>query len=100
MLEDLYGKDRFTKAIELMKAGEAVIVDVRTPDEFVCGHVPGALNLPVEKLATSDIDYDVPILVYCMSGARSERAMVFLKEQNFVSENIGGIIDYEGEFEV
>lgn len=49
------------------------VVDVRDPEEFSQGHIPGALNLPLKTLATSSgvLDKKKKIVVYCNSGGRS-----------------------------
>lgn len=98
MLGELTGDERFQKAIELASDNpDIIIVDVRTPDEYAVGHIPGSINIPVEKLSVTDIDSNVHILAYCMSGSRSERAVAWLKERDFDAENIGGIMWYDGE---
>lgn len=76
-----------------------VLLDVRTPEEYAAGHIPGSMNHPLERLQTYDGDPDEPIYVYCRSGARSERAALLLRELGYEAENIGGIIDYHGTLE-
>ena len=81
-----------------------IILDVRRPDEYAEGHIPGAINLPNEEIGTADIA-ELPskaqlILVYCRSGRRSKEAsekLVKLGYTNIVE--FGGIQDYEGEIE-
>jgi glyoxylase-like metal-dependent hydrolase (beta-lactamase superfamily II)/rhodanese-related sulfurtransferase len=60
----------------------AVVVDVREPEEFVNGHVPGAVNLPQADLATrlNEVPRDRPVLVICQGGFRSLRAAQFLSQ--------------------
>ena len=81
-----------------------ILLDVRTPEEFVDGHIPGALNIPNESIGENDIaelpDKEQRIYVYCRSGNRSKQAsskLVNLGYTNVVE--IGGIIDYHGETE-
>lgn len=54
------------------------LVDVRSPGEFAAGHVPGSINVPLDRLeqelAVLFPDKDKPLLVYCLSGARSGMA--------------------------
>ncbi len=56
----------------------AVWIDVRTASEFANGHLPGAVNIPYERIAehitTVAADKTTPINVYCRSGRRSEIA--------------------------
>ena len=64
----------------------ARLVDVRTPEEFASGHVPGAINIPVQDLAQRVGEVgpkDAPVVLYCQSGNRSGRAARMLKEAGF-----------------
>ncbi len=74
----------------------AVIVDVRTPEEFRDGAYPGALNIPVSNLAgrLSEIPKDKPVVLYCASGARSASAARTLKQAGYADViNAGGLGD-------
>ena len=53
-----------------------VLVDVRTPEEFASGHIPGALNLALQELPhkMDTLPKDQPLVLYCRSGARSNTA--------------------------
>ena len=80
----------------------AVLLDVRTPEEYREGHIPGAINIPNETIGTEDIpelpDKEQLILVYCRSGNRSKQAsekLVKLGYTNIVE--FGGINDWTGE---
>lgn len=79
----------------------AVLVDVRTPEEYQDGHVPGSINVPLQQI--EDIELEVaekntPLYVYCRSGARSRQATALLKEMGYKDvHNIGGILDYQGK---
>jgi rhodanese-related sulfurtransferase len=70
------------------KLPDALILDVREPEEYAHGHVPGAINVPQADLAdlASRLD-ELPrgqaILMICHSGARSLRAAQFLKQMGF-----------------
>jgi hydroxyacylglutathione hydrolase len=63
----------------------AVILDVREPEEFARGHVPKAVNLPQADLATrlDEVPRDRPIMTICQSGMRSLRSAQFLRQQGF-----------------
>lgn len=70
------GKVSSARAHELVAAG-ATLVDVRTESEFASGHLPGAMNVPLDRLATqapSLVGAHKPIVVYCASGMRSGAA--------------------------
>jgi phage shock protein E len=60
----------------------ALLVDVRTPDEFAAGHIAGARNIPLDQVsarASTLTPADAPVIVYCRSGARSALAKRLLK---------------------
>ncbi len=61
--------------------GERPVIDIRTPREFAAGHVPGAINIPLERLlARPDLAPDEAFLV-CESGRRSARAQAALASE-------------------
>ena len=97
MNEELKGSERFMAGVELAKGQDCLLVDVRTPEEYAVGHVPGSVNVPVEHMNRADWDETKTYYLYCMSGGRSERAMQYLREKEISAENIGGIIDFKGE---
>ena len=73
----------------------AVIIDVRTPEEFAAGHVDGALNIPYEQIvggvrSIRNLQKDSPILVYCRSGRRSAIARASLEQQGYTRVMDGG----------
>ena len=72
---------------EKRKAKGVVVLDVRTPEEFEAGHVPGATNLDFrdEKFAerVAKLDKDKTYLVYCATGRRSTGATGKMKEIGF-----------------
>ena len=81
-----------------------IILDVRRPDEFAAGHIPGAINVANESIGTDDVpelpDKNQLIMVYCRSGRRSKEAsekLVKLGYMNIVE--FGGILDWKGEIE-
>jgi rhodanese-related sulfurtransferase len=69
-----------------MVAQGGVLVDVRSPEEFAAGHLPGAINIPVGEVRAraSEIGTrDRPVVTYCRSGGRSARAAATLRELGF-----------------
>ena len=64
------------------RPSDAVVVDVREPEEFASGHVPSAVNLPQADLATrlNEVPRDRPVFVICQGGFRSLRAAQFLSQ--------------------
>lgn len=68
------------------------IVDVRTPEEFNMDHIEGAINIPLDKVASRINEFKAmpkPIVAYCRSGNRSGMAVSILK-QNGITEAING----------
>ena len=66
-------------AIRLLDAGKATAVDVREPDEFAVGHIPGAKLLPLGEVLSRAAevlpDKNAPWLIYCRTGRRSADAV-------------------------
>lgn len=90
-----FGKISGARARELVSAG-ALLVDVRTPQEFASGHVDGATNIPVSELTARAAelggDRARPVVVYCASGMRSASAKGKLKKLGFANvHDLGGI---------
>lgn len=79
----------------------AKLLDVRSPEEYHQGHIPGSVNIPLQSL--EDVrqlidDSNIPLYVYCRSGARSARAVSLLHSMGYSNAiNIGGILNYKGE---
>lgn len=75
----------------------AVLVDVRSAFEYAMNHLDGAINIPVEELAsrTSELDPSAEIVVYCLSGHRSEQAAQILTGADFTHvHDLGSIANY------
>ena len=81
-----------------------ILLDVRTPEEFAAGHIPGAINIPNEEIGTDEIprlpQKDQRIYVYCRSGNRSKQASEKLVALGYTDiVEIGGIIDWTGQID-
>lgn len=88
------------EGLEQMKSvKDAVLLDVRSEQEYMEGHIPGSVNFPINKLPTFDMAKETPIFVYCLSGGRANRACAFLQKQGYDAVNIGGIAGYKGTLE-
>lgn len=99
-----YEKIPQEKAKEMMDKESVTILDVRTPEEFRSGHIPGAICIPNETIGTEEIpqlpDKDRTILVYCRSGQRSQNASLKLVRLGYTAvKDFGGIIDWKYEKE-
>ena len=88
---------------EYKNAAGAVLLDVRTPQEYREGHIPGSQNVPLQQLDKVEEvteNKDTILYVYCHSGARSRQAVSLLKHMGYTNvRNIGGIAAYSGKVE-
>ena len=74
-------------------ADDAVIVDVREPNEWAAGHAPNAIHIPLGELPSrlDELpDTDDTIGIVCRSGGRSSRAVAWLTQQAFDVANVEG----------
>ena len=82
----------------------AILLDVRTSEEYRGGHIPGSKNVPlqtIDKVASVVENKDTALYVYCYSGARSRQAVGHLQQMGYTNvNNIGGIAAYTGKVEV
>ncbi len=83
------------QAMELIN-NNAVIIDVRTVQEYVTGYIDGAINVPLIDIETIDYDKDTVIIVYCASGMRSATAAETLVDLGYTNVyNLdGGLINW------
>ncbi len=87
-----FGNNETVDFKELVKKG-AVILDVRSKEEFNGGHVKGAINIPVDTLSTNASklgDKDTYIITCCMSGGRSSMAKNILHAAGYDNVHNGG----------
>jgi len=68
------------------------LLDVRTPQEFASGHIPGAVNIPVDELRSrlSEVPRDRKIAAYCQVGQRGYLATRILLQSSYSAMNVGG----------
>ncbi len=96
---ELWYGDQFPDAVE-----GARLVDVRGPEEYASGHLPGAENVPLATLraAQAEWDRDQPIRVYCAVGFRSYLAYRILVQRGFtdVATLAGGMHSYRAAHEL
>lgn len=67
-----------------------IIIDVREPQEYERGHVDGAINLPPAEILAgakklSDVPKDTELILYCMSGSRSNVSIQYLQQLGFTN---------------
>ncbi len=72
---------------ELVDAGEGIVLDVRTPEEFSEGYIPNAANIDIYQnnfeARIKEMDNSREIYVYCQAGARSADASKILQKNGF-----------------
>ena len=81
---------------EKVKSG-ALLLDVRTPEEFRAGHVDGARNIPVQELARRLGELGPKtqhVVVYCKSGGRSGAAAQMLRSQGYAVTDVGAMSNW------
>ena len=91
------------RGVEACKATPgALLLDVRTPEEYRESHIPGSENVPLLQLEDlyAEVDADTALYVYCYSGSRSRMAADQLIDMGYTNvHNIGGIVSYRGNVE-
>jgi len=94
-------KDVGNEEFARLQGSGAMVVDVRTEAEFAGGHIPGAVNVPVDQIqeAAAAWDKSKPVALYCATGGRSASAAGYLAGQGFreVYNLKAGIAAWNGE---
>ena len=91
----MFGRGREIQGPDARKlvAAGARLVDVRSPEEYARGHLPGAVNVPVLEIDRRLAEVgpaDHELIVYCRSGHRSTRAAEILRQHGFTRvHNLG-----------
>lgn len=84
-------------AARIRNGSPPVILDVRTPEEFAAGHIPGAINIPYDQLSTRTGELPATkseeIVVHCQSGKRAGMAEKVLEEDGYTN-----VRDLSGHF--
>lgn len=92
---------------EKVDEGECQVVDIRNPDHFGRGHVPGAINIPMGELPSriDEVDWGYDIVVVCPIGESSVQAARLIEsfegvdEEARVASMMGGYNEWEYELE-
>jgi len=90
ILSLLFGKKGTVNFKELIQQG-AIVLDVRTTNEFKAGHIKNTKNIAVQQLQSqlNKLDNQKPIITCCASGMRSASAASILKKAGFKAYNGG-----------
>lgn len=99
-----YGQPDVNQGVnDYLNTPHALLLDVRTPQEYREGHIPGSENIPlhaIERVEEVAEGKDIPLFVYCRSGTRSRQASGMLQHMGYSNvTNIGGIAAYSGQIE-
>lgn len=90
------GNIALKKMIQL--SPNATVVDVRTAEEYNSGHFSGAVNIPLDQIQSRINEFktmQMPVVVYCRSGARSGMAANILNQYGIQAMNAGGLHEME-----
>jgi rhodanese-related sulfurtransferase/rubrerythrin len=96
------GPEELKQYIKKEKESDYLVVDVRQPEEYVRGHIPGAKLIPIMELVAdlSRLPSDKDLTFYCHSGGRSGAAVTLAMEEEVSTKNIhnldGGIVAWDG----
>lgn len=93
-------------ANQLQKDDNAIILDVRTEDEFNDGYIPNAINIDIYKgqgfiYKLDELDKSKNFYVYCKAGGRSLQACKIMNQMGFENTYnlLGGFMEWKGEVE-
>ena len=79
--------------------GKVLVLDVRTPEEYAKGHIPGAVNVPIDHLSQRiqemHLSRDTAIVTTCDHGGRSSRAALELRKLGFQTTSFCRIEDWQ-----
>jgi phage shock protein E len=92
LLKRIFGIGNEVDFKQLQQTG-AVIIDVRSPDEFKSGHIKGSINVPLQNLSRESVKIkklNKPVITCCLSGGRSNVAMKVLAQSGIEVYNGGG----------
>ncbi|WP_442594822.1 rhodanese-like domain-containing protein [Neobacillus sp. D3-1R] len=91
------------EAKEFIQKGEVTVLDVRTPEEYASGHIPGSKLVPLQVLdgMSNELDKNTKYIIVCHSGNRSQQASDILVQKGFkqILNMTGGMNSWNGEIE-
>ena len=86
----------------IASAERPFVLDVREPDEYASGHIPGSKLIPLGTLPNhlDELPKDQPIIVVCKAGGRSAQATQHLVQSGYQAVNMmGGMMSWQGPVE-
>lgn len=86
-------------AASLRGRSDLVMLDIRTPEEYAQGHIPGITLIPLDEIQNrlAEIPKDKTVIVTCRSGNRSSQAAQLLRQKGYgnIHNMLGGIVAWE-----
>lgn len=81
-----------------LSLNDAILLDVRSPEEYAAGHLQGAVNIPhdriAEEIGATVQDKSTPVILYCRSGRRADTALKAMRAMGYEQvQNFGGLED-------
>jgi len=98
-LKPAFLREVFPENAEGDMSGKYIFIDVRLEEEFDEEHIPGAVNIPLDRMriAYSGLDPELEYYVYCLAGSRSATAAFMLGSRGFHARSIkGGLSAWDG----
>jgi len=88
----VFFKSTGNEALQEKIQNGAMLLDVRTQEEYIMGHIPGSVNIPLLELPAEVKRFNsaTPVVAICESGARSSQAVRFLRSNGIEAFNGGG----------
>lgn len=77
--------------------GNSVLIDLRKPQDYARGHIPGAINVPYENLSVREVSFDKSkkLAFYCMHGSKSMAACTRYEKLGYMTCDLrGGYSEY------
>ena len=92
LLKKLFSGNDNSQELQSLIKNKALLVDVRTAQEFAQGHVPNSINIPLDQIPNNIAKFKGHdnIIVFCRSGNRSGQAKGFLEQNGFKNIVNGG----------
>ncbi len=94
----MYKNINFEQAKQIIDNEQVILLDVRTEEEYITGHIPNSTLIPLDELEEriNELkDKNQKMLVYCKSGRRSVIACEILDAYGYTNVyNIGGVVDW------
>lgn len=92
------------QVLRRLNKGDSIrIIDVREPQEYAAGHIPGAELIPIDQIPTAiyGLNHNQDVVFVCRSGTRSKRVCEFLSSRGFtrVANLKGGMLQWPGRVE-